>query len=147
MQEDLAPEDRLDRARERKEPILFVVDEACQLVYESRENASDQLLEFCPEPGRLRPDLCAVAKALISASPAAGDSGARSAFVAPGHLMRLRRLHGAGKLLFALILEPFRRRDTVVAAVRRYGLTKREPDIDSGSRRCQRFGGRGSSCY
>jgi len=41
-------EDRLDRARKRKEPILFVVDEACRLVYESQENASDQLLVLTP---------------------------------------------------------------------------------------------------
>lgn len=122
-------EDRLDRARKRKEPILFVVDEACQLVYESQENAFDQLLEFCPEPGRLHPDLCAAAKTLINAAPAAQDWGARSAFVAPGHLMRLRRLRGGGNVLFALILEPFRRRDIVQVAVRRYALTKREHQI------------------
>ena len=129
MQEDPAYEDRLDRARERKEPILFIVDEACQIVYESQENAIDQLLEFCPEPGRLRPDLCAAAKTLIIAAPEAPGSDARSAFVAPGHLMRLRRLFGAGKALFVLIIEPFRSRDTVLVAVRRYALTKREHQI------------------
>jgi len=43
--------------------------------------------------------------------------------------MRLRRLFGAGKALFVLIIEPFRSRDTVLVAVRRYALTKREHQI------------------
>jgi DNA-binding CsgD family transcriptional regulator len=65
----------------------------------------------------------------MNAPPAGPGSSARSAFVAPSHLMRLRRLHGAGKVLYLLILEPFRSRDTVRVAARRYALTKREHEI------------------
>jgi len=129
MHEDPALEDRLDSARERRDPLLFVVDEKCQVEYEAQENAPDQLVEFCPEPGRLRSDLCAVAKTLIDASPTPGDLGPRYAFVAPGRLMRLHSLRGPGKPLFVLILEPFRNRDTIPVAARRYALTKRELEI------------------
>jgi DNA-binding CsgD family transcriptional regulator len=44
--------------------------------------------------------------------------------------MRIRRLKGEAKAdLFALVLEPFRNRDSVRVAARRYSLTKREHEI------------------
>ena len=128
MHEETELEERVGHARERKEAPLVIVDDACRIVYESQGSLEDRF-EFCGEPGRLRPELCAVAKNLMEAATGKTDRATHLAFVAPAHVMRLRRLNGQTGVLFALLLEPFRSRDAVRVAVRRYALTRREHEI------------------
>ncbi len=128
MPEEVDLDEQIGRARARKEPVFFIVDRDGRIVFDSQENSVEMLLAFCPDPGCLRSDLCSILKGMIESDPAK-NGAAHFAFVAPGHVMRLRRLTGPGQQLFAVILEPFRSRDTVRVAARRYALTKREHEI------------------
>ena len=118
----------LEQAKRRREPLLFVVDRTGRIVFDSFASTSDEqlVLDFI-NPGE-RTIVGRVAE-IIQGSILRLETGDEDescvAYVAPRHLMRLRRLHGP-EHLFVVTVEPFRSRDSLAIAARRFSLTRRE---------------------
>ena len=99
----------------RTPPEFYIVDRALN-VHLHRSEPTAQATERLPD------DIVAAVKPLLASPPF--DSA-----VVPLRrdlALRVLRLHGAGTAHFALFLEPFRGRDLVEVAARKFALTARE---------------------
>ena len=105
----------LETVRARRSPNFFIIDAGLNVHLRSGE-------ELHAETERLPDDMAAAVKQLLDGQPF--DSAVIA--VRRDLALRVLRLHGATQTRYALFLEPYRGRDLVESATKRFALTSRE---------------------
>lgn len=116
--------------RRTSAPVTFVIDERLSPVLAEEAAADDSPLRalYRPSNGRTPPLLAGVLAELI-AELAQAPSGTAATRTLPFASVRLARLAGGSAPFFLVSVEPARRRSTVLRAVARYGLSRREGEV------------------
>jgi DNA-binding CsgD family transcriptional regulator len=117
--------------RRSSAPVMFVIDEQLRPVLAEEASADDSPLHalYRPRNGHT-PALLADTLAQLVAELAGAPMGAAAASRAlPFAFVRLTRLVGGSAQFFLVSVEPARRRSTVLRAMTRYGLSRREGQV------------------
>jgi DNA-binding CsgD family transcriptional regulator len=116
--------------RRSSAPVMFVIDEQLRPVLAEEATADDSPLHalYRPRSGHT-PPLLADTLAQLVAELDAAPRGAAVSRALPFAFVRLARLVGGSAQFFLVSVEPARRRSTVLRAMTRYGLSRREGQV------------------
>jgi DNA-binding CsgD family transcriptional regulator len=111
-------------------PVMFVVDERLHPILSEEPSADDSPLHalYRPRDGQTSP-LLTDTLGLMVAELAGLPRGAAVTRALPFAFVRLSRLAGGSAAFFLVSVEPARRRATVLRAMTRYGLSRREGQV------------------
>ncbi|MDB5069030.1 MAG: LuxR family transcriptional regulator [Candidatus Eremiobacteraeota bacterium] len=111
-------------------PVMFVIDEHLRPVLAEESGADDSPLHalYRPRNGHA-PPLLADTLAQLIAELETSPRGAAVSRALPFAFVRLARLAGGAAPFFLVSVEPARRRATVLRAMTRYGLSRREGQV------------------
>jgi DNA-binding CsgD family transcriptional regulator len=109
---------------------MFVIDERLRPVLAEEPAGDDSPLHalYRPRNGHTPPLLTATLTQLV-AELAASPRGAAASRALPFAFVRVARLVGGTTPFFMVTVEPARRRSTVLRAMTRYGLSRREGQV------------------
>ena len=116
--------------RRSSAPVMFVIDEQLRPILSEEPSAEDSPLHelYRPRDGQTSPLLSETLAQLIREL----DGAARGAAVTralPFAFVRLSRLAGGSAPFYLVSVEPAKRRATVLRAMTRYGLSRREGQV------------------
>ncbi|HTD34132.1 MAG TPA: helix-turn-helix transcriptional regulator [Candidatus Elarobacter sp.] len=116
--------------RRSSAPVMFVIDEQLRPVLAEEPAADDSPLHalYRPRGGHVSP-LLAPTLARMIAEVEASPRGSASSRALPFAFVRLARLVGGSSRFFLVSVEPARKRATVLRAMTRYGLSRREGQV------------------
>ena len=123
---DLRPVDNaLDLARAREAPRFFVIDDALHIVFYTAFDSS--------ATSRSLPEGVAAAVRGLIDDLAGSQQATAVAIISPTQVVRLVRLEAEdGANRYAVLLEQFAARSSVMKAAQRFGLSARETDVLEG---------------
>ncbi len=116
--------------RRSSAPVSFVIDEQLRPVLAEESAVSDSPLHalYRPRGGHVPPLLADTLAQLVREAQSAAVGVAASRAL-PFAFVRLARLVGGSTPFFLVTVEPARRRATVLRAMTRYGLSRREGQV------------------
>jgi len=116
--------------RRSSAPVMFVIDEQLRPVLAEEPAADDSPLHalYRPRGGHVSPLLAHVLAQMI-AEVERSPRGAASSRALPFAFVRVARLVGGSAPFFLVSVEPARKRATVLRAMTRYGLSRREGQV------------------
>ncbi|HEX3468962.1 MAG TPA: helix-turn-helix transcriptional regulator [Candidatus Elarobacter sp.] len=116
--------------RRNSAPVSFVIDEQLRPVLAEEPAEADSPLHalYRPRAGHVPPLLADTLAQLVREVRSAA-SGASASRALPFAFVRLARLVGGSAPFFLVTVEPARRRATVLRAMTRYGLSRRESQV------------------
>ena len=116
--------------RRSSAPVMFVIDEQLRPVLAEEPAADDSPLHalYRPRGGHVSP-LLAHTLAQLIAEVEASPRGSASSRALPFAFVRVARLVGGSAPFFLVSVEPARKRATVLRAMTRYGLSRREGQV------------------
>jgi DNA-binding CsgD family transcriptional regulator len=116
--------------RRNSAPVVFVIDEQLRPVLAEEPALDDSPLHalYRPRHGQAPPLLAGTLTQLVG-ELAASPRGAAVSRALPFAFVRLARLVGGSSPFFLVSVEPARRRATVLRAMTRYGLSRREGQV------------------
>lgn len=116
--------------RRNSAPVMFVVDEHLHPILSEEPSEDDSPLHalYRPRDGQTSP-LLTDTLGLMVAELGGAPRGAAVTRALPFAFVRLSRLAGGSAAFFLVSVEPARRRATVLRAMTRYGLSRREGQV------------------
>ncbi len=96
---------------------------------EAYDHGEDQLKRILVNRAKLQPEVESFIGGMLSRSPDGDPAAATFCLLRNNHVLRVVRLTGAEGSIFVLTTEPDRNGDSLVRAVRRFQLTRRETEV------------------
>lgn len=117
-------------ASKRQRMKLIIVDESCTVLLDSIDSTEHELrLLLSDDRKAFRDNVATIVKSLVEYCISQNQRHSRVAFLDAQRLVRVTRLDGHDRCLFAVSLEFFRGGDSLSRAARKYRLTPREIDV------------------